>query len=438
MRLKKRLTVRFTGFLLLGLFLLANVTSGQEQEFEFDVDAFARKAFSLDGYLEFRPSLSLLNKDSAFYTLGFYDKGKPTVSAEGYFAGLADLAYRKGIFEAVLEPYLEATASSSESSAEGRLFQGYLSLKPSPSLTMFAGKRTLRWGKGYAWSPVALVERQKNPNEPDLAREGYWMLTADYTKSFGGALKTLSFTPVVMPVSRSVNPAFSKKDGLNFAGKIYLLFFDTDIDLVMLAGSSRPARFGLDFSRNLRPNWEIHGEIAAIREGERQNVDNEGQIRVETVRATSGLLGLRYLSAAETTTILEYHHNGNGYRSTDMEAFYSYVDLASETYLDLGDDTQLRQAAGLASFGGFTPMTDYLFLRVMQKDPFGILYLNPAATAIFNIADGSASWAPEVTYTGFTDLEIRLKASFLTGGDGDEFGERRNRLRLELRMRYFF
>lgn len=438
MRQGKRFAVRFTGFLLLGLFLLANGTSGQEQEFEFDVDAFARKAFSLDGYLEFRPSLSLLNKDSAFYTLGFYNKDKPTVSAEGYFAVLADLAYRKGIFEAVLEPYFEAAASSSESSADGRLFQGYLSLKPSPSLTVFAGKRTLRWGKGYAWSPAALVERPKNPNEPDLAREGYWMATADWTKSFGGALKTLSFTPVVMPVSRSVNPSFSKKDGLNFAGKIYLLLFDTDIDLVMLAGGSIPARFGLDFSRNLRSNWEIHGEWAIFQNAERKTVGNEGQIRIETVSATSGLLGLRYLSAAETTTILEYHHNGTGYRSPDMEAFYSFVDRAHETYLDLGDDTQLQQAAGLASFGGFTPMTDYLFLRVMQKDPFGILYLNPAATAIFNIADGSASLAPEVTYTGFTNLELRLKAALLSGGSGDEFREKRNRFRLELRLRYFF
>jgi hypothetical protein len=435
---KIHLKIRFTGFLFLVSFLLVNRAPGQEKGFEFDVDAFARKAFSLDGYLEFRPSLSFLNRDSAFCTLAFYDQERPKTLAEGYLALLADLSYRKGIFEAVLEPYLEVTGSLSKSAAEGRLFQGYLSLKPSPSLTMFAGKRTLRWGKGYAWSPTALVERPKNPNEPDLAREGYWMVTADWTKSFGGELKTLSFTPVIVPVSRSVNPSFSRKDGLNFAGKIYLLLFDTDVDLVMLAGRSQSARFGLDFSRNLRSNWEIHGEIAAIRDAERKTVDNDGHIRVETVSATTGLLGFRYLSASETTTILEYHHNGTGFRSPDMEAFYSFVDLAYQTFLNSGNETLLREASGLASFGGFTPMTDYLFLRIMQRDPFGILYLNPAATVIFNLADGSASWAPEVTYTGLTNLELRLKASILTGGDGDEFGEKRNRVRLELRMRYFF
>jgi hypothetical protein len=418
--------------------LLGNSASGQEKEVEFDVDAFTRKALSLDGYLEFRPSLSFFNRDSAFYLLKYYDQDQPKVLEEGYFALLADLAYRKGIFEAVLEPYIDSTVSQFESAANASLFQGYLSLKPSPSLTVFAGKRTLRWGKGYAWSPTALVERPKNPNEPDLAREGYWMITADYTKSFGGALKTFSFTPVVIPVSRSVNSAFSGKDGLNFAGKIYLLFLDTDIDLLMLAGGSQRARFGLDFSRNLRSNWEVHGEIAVIKDAEKTAFGDDGLIRKVSVGATSSLLGLRYLSEAETTTILEYHHSGTGYGSPDMAAFYSFVDLAYERYLSSGDDSRLKEAAGLSSFSGFTPMTDYLFLRIMQKDPFGILYLNPAATVIFNLTDQSASWAPELTYNGVTNLELRLKASVQTGGIGDEFKEKRNRLRLELRARYFF
>ena len=224
MERKKCRNARLLGVCLLSLFLVGVMASGQEKEFEFDVDEFTRKAFSLNGYLEFRPSLSWLRQTSSFYTLRYYDRDKRKTLEQGYVALLADLSYRKGIFEALLEPYLDFAVSPFESEAGASLFQGYLSLKPSPSLTVYAGKRTLRWGKGYAWSPTALVERPKNPNEPDLAREGYWMITADYTKSFQGALKTLSFTPIIIPVSRSVNSTFSKKEGLNFAGKIYLLF----------------------------------------------------------------------------------------------------------------------------------------------------------------------------------------------------------------------
>jgi len=438
MESEKRRYAWFLGFLFLGLFFFSVVASSQEEEFEFDVDAFTRKAFSVGGYVEFRPSLFWLNQDSAFYRLKYYDQDQRKTLEEGYVALLADLSYRKGIFEALLEPYLDWTVSAFESDAEATIFQGYLSLKPSPSLTVYAGKKTLRWGKGYAWSPTALVERQKNPNEPDLAREGYWMITSDYTKSFEGVLKTFSFTPVIIPVSQSVNSTSGKKDGLNFAGKIYLLFLDTDIDLVVLTGKSQSTRFGLDFSRNLRSNWEVHGEIAVLRDLERSYVANDGRIQKEIFDATTYLLGMRYLSEAETTYILEYYHNGIGFGSSEMQAFYSFVDGAYQRYLLQVDESLLKEGAGLTSYSGFTPMADYLFLRIMQKDPFGILYLTPAVTAIVNLSDGSASWAPELTYKGFTNFELRLKAAILSGKSREEFREKRNRSRLELRVRYFF
>lgn len=420
------------------LFLLVGLASGRAQEYEFDPEQFTRKPFSLDGYLELKPSFYRLNPDSPFYKLSYYDQEPRKSVGEAYAAFLGDFSYRKGVFEAFLEPYAEYTLSPFESTAGIELFQGYLALKLSPSLTVYAGKKTLRWGKGYAWSPVAFVERPKNPSEPDLAREGYWMLTADYTKSFDGPLKTFSFSPVVIPVSGSLNGDLGRNGGLNFAARIYVLFLATDIDLVLSAGKTRPARFGLDFSRNLRSNWEIHGEAAYYRDLKRQVARPDGTTGTEEFNAASFLVGLRFLSAAETTYILEYHRNGQGSNSSGIDAFYSFVDLAYESYLETGDDARLIEAAGLGSYAGFSPMKDYGFLRIMQKDPFGILYLNPAATVIVNLADGSASWAPEVTYNGFTNWELRLKAAVLTGGPGDEFREKRNRFRLEFRLRRFF
>jgi hypothetical protein len=248
----------------------------------------------------------------------------------------------------------------------------------------------------------------------------------------------LSFTPVIIPVSRSINSAYSRKNGVNLAAKIYMLLLDTDIDLVVLAGKSQSTRFGLDFSRNLRSNWEVHGEIAVLRGLERNRVDADGRISKVQFDAARYLLGLRFLSEAETTYILEYYHNGVGFDSSEMKAFYSFVDDANQGYLTGGDDSRLQEAAALESYGGFTPMTDYLFLRVMQKDPFGMLYWNPAMTAIVNLADGSASWAPELTYKGFTNFELRLKAAILMGKKREEFREKRNRFRLELRARYYF
>jgi hypothetical protein len=436
-RAKRRCFCR-AGWIFPSLLLFAIMAWGQEEEFTFDADAFTRKAFSLDGYGEFKPSFSWLRQDSSLYKLNFYDQNDRKTLGSGYFALLADLAYRKGLFEAVLEPYLDYTTSPIENDTSASLFQGYFSLKPSVSFSLYAGKKTLRWGKGYAWSPTALVERPKNPNDPDLAREGFWMLTADYTKTFEGALKTLSITPVIIPVSRSVNPDFSPDDGWHFAGKIYLLLLDTDIDLIVLAGENQPPRFGLDFSRNILANWEIHGEIAFFKDLEQTQVDDEGQICKTMFDTQRALLGLRYLTGSETTCILEYYHNGTGFDSFQMNNFYAFVDRAYDRYLAAADDSHLKEAARLPSYSGFSPMRDYLFFRAIQKDAFGVLYFFPAVTVIASLSDGSASLVPEMTYKGFTNWELRLKAFFLTGKSGEEFGEKPNSFRLELRARYFF
>ena len=435
---KKSQQIRSYCFLFITIILLGITAVAQENEYEFSLDEFKKKAFSLDGYIELRPSLNWLNQDGSFYKLRYFDENERNLLEEGYLALLADLSYRKGIFETVLEPFLDYMVSPYESEAAIRLFQGYFSLKPSESLAFYAGKRTLRWGKGYAWSPVALVERQKNPNEPDLAREGYWMITADYTKSYPGILKTVSLTPVVIPVSQSINRDFSKKTGMNFAGKIYFLFLDTDIDLLFLTGNSQPLRLGMDFSRNLRSNWEIHGEVSFYKDLEQKVVLDNGSIHMEITDPVRYLLGTRYLTEAETTYILEYYHNGAGGDKVEFSDFYSFVDFGYARYILSGDAGQIKQAAALSTYQGFTPMTDYLFLRIMQKDAFGVLYMTPAVTTIVNLLDGSASLAPELTYKGLTNLELRLKAAILLGGNGKEFGEKPNRWRVELRARYFF
>jgi hypothetical protein len=83
-------------------------------------------------------------------------------------------------------------------------------------------------------------------------------------------------------------------------------------------------------------------------------------------------------------------------------------------------------------------MRRYLYLRLSQKEPFDILYFTPALTVIANLDDGSRSVAPELLYTGITNLELRLRLFFLSGDRLTDFGEKQNDRRLELRARYYF
>ena len=73
-----------------------------------------------------------------------------------------------------------------------------------------------------------------------------------------------------------------------------------------------------------------------------------------------------------------------------------------------------------------------------NEEPFEILYFSPGLIAIFNIDDHSYSVSPDLLYTGYTNWEIRLRFTHLNGGHFTEFGEKQNKNKLELRVRYHF
>ena len=320
------------------------------------------------------------------------------------------------------------------------LYEGFLSLKPSSSLTMDIGKKTLKWGKGYAWNPAAFVDRPKDPEDAELSLEGFIVASADYIKSFDGYLKTISFTPVLVPVYEQINDDFGELNNLNLAVKLYLLLFDTDIDFIALAGNSKTARFGADFSRNITTSFEVHGEFAFINDYKKKFIDSNGNIFEKEYDAKSYLVGMRYLTQKDTTYILEYYHNGTGFTANEIRDYFSFIDKGYNTYLSSGSDTLLKKALNITegSYGRANSMRDYLYLRISQKEPFDILYFTPAITGILNLNDRGFSISPELLYTGVTNLELRLRAAFISGERFSEYGEKQNDYRIELRARYYF
>ena len=418
---------------------LAAVLAHAAEEFTFDAAEFQRKPVEIGGYVEFKQQHYKLNQDGALYLLNFYqepretlDQSTLTLKPSGRFRfGDASLNFRA---------HLEADWETRGSDQTARFDELYGSYKPNPGFTLDAGKVSLKWGKGYAWNPVAFVERVKDPNDPELAREGFGMALADVIRNFDGPLRTVAFTPVVVPASENINSDFGTGDHINVAAKLYLLYYDTDIDLAFLSNGSRSRRYGFDFSRNLATNLEIHGEWAHIEDTQRSVATASGSTTVVRDDAQSYLLGLRYLSERDTTTILEYYRNGPGLTETEMQNFVQFVDNAYAQYLATGDDTLLRRARSVApgGYGRPNPGRNYFYLRVTQKEPFDILYFTPALTVIANADDGSTSVTPELIYAGFKDIELRLRGVFLNGGAGTEFGERQILSRIEFRARLYF
>jgi len=427
----------------LALAVLLTISYGMalgEEEYSFDLSEIERKPLHIGGYVEFRPVLFGLDTNSALYKLNLYDRDKENIREEYNFSALLDGSYKKGAIEFHAIVNMDLRESYLGWSEETTLYEGYMSSRPSSTFNFNIGKKTLKWGTGYAWNPVAFLDRPKDPYDPELAREGFVVASADYIKSFDGPLKTFSFTPVLMPVYDHINDDFGQINHFNFAGKTYFLFYDTDIDLLFLTGGSKTNRYGMDFSRNITSNFEIHGELAFINDYKKRYINSDGTVFNNEYDATSYLLGLRYLTESDTTYIFEFFHDATGLTECQMTDYFSFIDQVYDAYLVSGDVSLLKRASNVAegSYNRRNPMRDYLYLRASQKEPFDILYFTPSLTGILNVDDKSFSIGPELLYTGIKNLELRLRTIFLVGDSYTEFGEKQNDYRAELRVRYYF
>jgi len=400
----------------------------QAEEFSFDASAFEKKPFEFGGYLEFKPERAWLNRDSSLYKLGGLDRG--TLDRNTATLKL-NAKFTQGIASLNLRGSAEVRHDDLGKERNERFDEAYASFKPDPGFTLDIGKIALKWGKGYAWNPVGFVERPKDPNDVDAAREGFTMVTADFIRNFEGDLKTVAFTPVLIPVGSGHNSDFGQPNHINAAAKLYLLYKDTDIDFTWLGSGSRTSRFGVDFSRNLTTNFEIHGEWARIRDYEQRSIDAAGNVSAMTRDVTSALIGVRYLTENDTTWIAELYRNGTGYTENQLTDFLSLADSANPLLFNKAK--QISPAYARVNAG-----RDYLYLKVSQKEPFDIVYFTPSLTLIANRNDRSWSLTPELLYTGITNLDLRLRASWLHGSETSEFGEKQNRRKLELMARIYF
>ena len=321
-----------------------------------------------------------------------------------------------------------------------RTEEAYVSLLPGPSITLDAGKKVLKWGKGYAWNPAAFFSRPKNIEDPDATLEGYYVVTGDLIKSMDGVLKTIALTPVILPVSSHMNDEWSTERDTIWGSKIYFFIFDTDLDIMFLAGEEVENRFGIDFSRNISVNFEIHGEAAIVLDYVKHITDQQGNLTEEKYDAINFLSGIRYLTSHDTTYIFEYYRNGQGYTSDEMEDYFALIEDGCQKYINSQSMAKLSKSRQYGSrfYNQQTAMKDYLYLKVSQKEPFDILYFTPSVASIYNINDKSASITPQITYAPITNLELELKTTFLLGKDHTEFGEKLNDYKIYASAKYYF
>jgi hypothetical protein len=414
------------------LLLAARVVFAQEEAI--DIPPPEEKKLEWNGNLDAKYTLFHSAQESPLYQLQFYNAGK----LSSYLS-----QYR-------IEPYLNADYRTkdlgfhlkthatyfSDDEATFDLFEAYGSFNSSFNSTIQFGKRVYSWGKGYAFNPVGYVNPFKDPENPELAQAGLLSANFEYIKSFSSAaLQTFSFLFVLIPPPPKFNRRYDEAENTDAALKTYFLLWDTDIDLMGYYSQTKPKRLGVDFSRNLKENFEAHGEVSYNKNTSRYFIA-DGKLQTEQGNHFSYLFGLRYLHASNTTVIAEYYHNGLGLNENEFGDYVNFLANGAAS----GSAAVVQNTLGVSQqyFRGSTLMRDYLYMKITKPEPFDWLYFTPALYTIYNLRDNSFLLSTTLSYKPVTNFELIFWPAFLVGGTSTEFGSKLLQQRVELWMRVYF
>lgn len=345
-----------------------NLSYADDYTFDFDdLKEVETKVYDYSGYLKVQQKHQVLNKDSAKYST------KNKNDMQSYFGeALLNLKYFKDsyTFNSELMAYYENIDKEEDDNFS--LNQAFINYKYDVNNQINIGKKTARWGKGYFFNPVAFIDRKKDPNDPELTKEGFTQLNYKYNKVYEKNLQNFALDISYLKTTEDLNDDLYEINSNIIALKAYFLYKDIDIDLVYLYSDKDTNKYGFDFSTNLETNFEIHGEYA-------RSDNNE----------YSYLLGIKYLTQSELTIISEYF-----YRNKEEEKDSSFWD------------------------------NRYFMNKFTQKEPFDFLYLNLYYKNSLNLDDNSHQNNLGFIYSGFKNFEIDFSISKLFGDYDSEFGSK--------------
>lgn len=357
-------------------------------QYDFNVDTIEPKAYEYGGYLRVDDKIQKLDKGDKEY--------------QNYLRTEALLNYTRFYDIFRFKSSLMATYDHIDdrlSKSDFPINELYMEAKLNTNHSILIGKESLGWGKGYFFNPVAFFDRAKDPAQPTQVREGFVIAKYGYNKSFdASSLKNVSLDIIYLPADDSLNKDYflinGSKDSDNFGMRVYFLLYDTDIDIIYSYSDTAKEKIGVDISKNIRTNFEVHAEYAKI-----------------IGDSHSYLLGLRYLTDFELTIISEYIYQSKGLNEEEIKFSDSTLPFIAK---------------------------DYFITLFTQKEPFSILYSSIYYKNMTNLQDQSRQNKLGATYSFKNNIDIDISYNINSGGTLSEFGKKPSSNFLWLRATWSF
>lgn len=302
---------------------------------------------------------------------------------------------------------------------ESILNEAVVQYTPNYNWSIAVGKIPVNWGKGYAFNAVGILNPIKDPDNPEAEGEGKKLISLDYNKSFSNFPVT-NYTGSLLvsfdKASLNQGKTTSAKD-IEAAFKNYVLMFDTDIEFLTGYRQERLSDIGVDFSRNILPELELHGEYN-YKYGNKITLKNNLLQSEETNSFQSVyLVGLKYVLPTNTGVTLEYYHNDFGRDVREYEYFSEYSKQALEKDIIKNYSIYFNQKNNFKDYG---------YLKLSHSDPLGIVYLNVYAASMINLQDKSTNNSIGFTYAPVTNVIYETSLSYIAGAMGTEYGDKEN------------
>lgn len=295
----------------------------------------------------------------------------------------------------------------------------------SEPLSFVLGRKKVRWGVGYSYSPTDLITQLKNPEDPNdrLSRvKGADLAQLSYFNG-SGQLDLVYFPDL----DWDFGDDFIVK---NRGGLRWYQFVDPfDLSFVGMIDDDGEWAAGLNTSVAVGDALELHAEYLYSSENNRRYPDTGASPEqfLYPYFPSSGdgvhdvVVGGQYTFENNLNLTLEYLYRSSGYSDSEFDAYYNHIAWLNDQFMLLVDKSPAISGLGEAAMNFVTPQRKhYLFTRLYH--PELVKFISFEMYSYVALEDGSGLFVVTPTFKGSDAFDVYFRLKKFWGERDSEFG----------------